>query len=84
MAEKKSTEKSYKSRKPAATPAKKTTTQTTKKTVTKTPVDKEKEVKQVVEPKAEFVSRSDGMQSSRLHVDDAYVPPFLKKYRENR
>ena len=39
---------------------------------------------QVVEPKAEFVSRSDGMQSSRLHVDDAYVPPFLKKYRENR
>ena len=51
MAEKKSTEKSYKSRKPAATPAKKTTTQTTKKTVTKTPVDKEKEVKQVVEPK---------------------------------
>ncbi len=44
MAEKKSTEKSYKSRKPAATPAKKTTTQTTKKTVTKTPVDKEKEL----------------------------------------
>ena len=43
MAEKKSTEKSYKSRKPAATTAKKTTTQTTKKTVTKT-VDKEKEL----------------------------------------
>ena len=36
------------------------------------------------EPKAEFVTRPDGMQSSRLHVDDAYVPPFLKKYRENR
>ena len=44
MAEKKSTEKSYKSRKPAATAAKKTTTQTTKKTVTTKPVDKEKEL----------------------------------------
>lgn len=36
------------------------------------------------EPKAEFVTRPDGVQSSRLHVDDAYIPPFLKKYRENR
>ena len=63
MAEKKSTEKSYKSRKPAATPAKKTTKSSTTakttssrspattKTATKTTTTKQKEVKQVVEPK---------------------------------
>ena len=39
---------------------------------------------QTVEPKAEFQTRPDGMQSSRLHVDDPYIPPFLKKYKENR
>lgn len=38
----------------------------------------------IPEPKAEFVSRPDGMQPSRLHVDDVYVPPFVKKIRENR
>ena len=36
------------------------------------------------EPKAEFVNRNDGVQSSRLHVDDAYIPPFLRKYRDNK
>ncbi len=37
-----------------------------------------------VEPKAEFVKRPDGEESSRLRVDDAYVPPFLRKYRDNK
>lgn len=37
-----------------------------------------------VEPKAEFETRPDGVESSRLRVDDAYIPPFLKKYRENK
>ena len=36
------------------------------------------------EPKAEFEKRPDGTESSRLHVDDAYVPPFLRKYRDNK
>ena len=36
------------------------------------------------EPKAEFEKRADGTESSRLHVDDAYVPPFLRKYRDNK
>ncbi len=35
-------------------------------------------------PKAEFKKNSDGTESSRLHVDDAYVPPFLRKYRDNK
>ena len=35
-------------------------------------------------PKAEFRKNSDGTESSRLHVDDAYVPPFLRKYRDNK
>ena len=39
---------------------------------------------QSVQPKAEFVTRPDGVQSSRLHVDDAYIPPFLRKYRDNK
>ncbi len=35
-------------------------------------------------PKAEFRKNADGTESSRLHVDDAYVPPFLRKYRDNK
>lgn len=31
-----------------------------------------------------FTKNSDGSDSSRLHVDDAYVPPFLRKYRDNK
>lgn len=40
--------------------------------------------RQTIEPKAEFVTRPDGTESSRLHVDDAYVPPFLRKLRDNK
>ena len=38
----------------------------------------------VEQPKAEFRKNVDGTESSRLHVDDAYVPPFLRKYRNNK
>lgn len=36
------------------------------------------------EVRAEFARRPDGSESSRLHVDDPYVPPFLRKYRDNK
>lgn len=44
------------------------------------------EIKQAkpVETNAEFVTRPDGIQSARIHVQDAYIPPFLKKYRDNK
>ena len=33
---------------------------------------------------AEFTKNSDGSTGTRVHVDDAYVPPFLRKYKDNK
>ena len=56
---------------------------TTKSLFPRQEVNEQREQKPV-EPKAEFVKRPDGEESSRLRVDDAYVPPFLRKYRDNK
>ena len=33
---------------------------------------------------AEFTKNSDGSTGTRVHVDDASVPPFLRKYKDNK
>lgn len=33
---------------------------------------------------AQFTKNSDGSEGSRLHVDDANVPPFLRKLKDNK
>ena len=36
------------------------------------------------EPQATFVKRDDGVQTSRLHVEDPDIPPYLRKLREGK
>ncbi len=57
---------------------------TTKSLFPKQEEPQEQHVAQPVEPKAEVMRNEDGTESSRMHVEDAYVPPFLRKYRDNK
>ena len=49
---------------------------------TREPIIREQPQVQPVNP--QITKNSDGTNGTRLHVDDAYVPPFLRKYRDNK